>query len=88
LTAEATAAIAVLQAHAGDIDTQIRHLAVRLDAATLAAEDLEALRAGVKHLAHQVISLRTAVQIFADLQEQIDAAAAAPAATPGKGKAA
>lgn len=82
MTAEATAAIAALHAHAADIDTQIRHLAVRLEAATLAAEDLAALRTGIKGLSHQVVSLRTAIQIFADIQDGIDGSG------KGKGKAA
>jgi hypothetical protein len=64
--------IASLKVSAALIETHVRHLVVRLDAATLAAEDLEALRVEVATLSHQVASLRTAIEIVNDVQDRID----------------
>jgi hypothetical protein len=64
--------IAALRVSSALIETHVRHLVVRLDAATLAAEDLDALRVEVATLSHQVASLRTAIEIVNDVQDRID----------------
>lgn len=64
--------IAAAQATAEAMDTRIRHLTVRLDAATLAAEDIAALRDQVGALAHEMKSLRMLIGVVMDTQEQID----------------
>jgi hypothetical protein len=63
--------IAAVMATAAGIDTEIRHLSVKLDAASVAAESVEALRLEVQHLRHEMRSLRTAIGVVNDVQDQV-----------------
>lgn len=71
--------ITELAEEAEAIDNKIRHLLVRLDAATTTVADIEAVRKEVGKIGHQVVSLRTAIGIVNDYQDAIDAREAAPA---------
>jgi hypothetical protein len=63
--------IAAVMATAAGIDTSIRHLTVRIDAASVAAESVEALRLEVQTLRHEMRSLRTAMGAVNDVQDQL-----------------
>lgn len=64
-----------LKVDAEAIDNKIRHLLVRLDAATTTVADIDAVRKEVSRIGHQVVSLRTAIEVMNDYQDWIEAAA-------------
>lgn len=70
--------VALLDVTATEMDRRIRHLTTKLEATTL---DLEAIRAELGGLAHDVASLRTVTNIVND---ELDRIAPMPAPAAGK----